>query len=262
VTENNANAVIPAGDGATTIGINPQPNAILLSYGAHVSAAAQALVALGLTSNNIVDPVNQLSDAVNSTPVMTSAVKSKLCAISYAKGPNLVRYAQEAAGVLGTYKMDYLPNLGTSYAPPNYAIQNVAEYSIAGSALTAGVYGSTAVNPTATPPIGTYAILGLRVYAITFGAVVRFQHADFLGAYPGIPVVTYGGTANTPAHNGGNFLTSDGVQGYQFLALSQAMGIPLCPVFRVQGQSTGLNVQALDTLADTPQYDIILQKIA
>ncbi len=66
VTENNSNAVIPANDGATTIGVSPFGGALMALFGAHVVAAAQALVALGLTSNNIVDPVNQLADSVNS----------------------------------------------------------------------------------------------------------------------------------------------------------------------------------------------------
>jgi hypothetical protein len=263
VTENNSNAVIPTGDGATTIGVSPFAGAVMLIYGAHVVAAAQALVALGLTSNNLVDPVNQLADSVNSTPAITSVIKQKFATMSYAKGPNLVRYANEAAGLTATFKIDVLNNVGMSTVPANWALQNIAEYSIAASgAATAGVYQTTSFAPTTTPPIGTYAILGLRISAITTACVVRFQHTDFGGAYPGIPMVSYSGGTLTGANQGGNPLTSDSWQGYQFVLLSQLLGFPCCPVFRVQGQGTGLNFQLLDTAADTAQFDLILQKIA
>lgn len=263
VYENNANAVIPANDGATTIGLSPFPNAVMVAYGAHVVAAAQALVALNLKSNNLVDPANGLADSVNSTPTQTSILKTKYLTTNYAKGPNLVGYGNEAAGITATFKIDYLANVGTSIAPANFALQNLAEYSFAASgAATAGVYQTTAFNPSTTPPIGTYAILGLRLYAVSFAAVVRFQHTDFQGAFPGLPFLTYGSGTLTSANQGGNELTSDSWQGYQFLYLSQRLGINVCPVFRIQGQSTGLNLQLLDTVADTAQFDLILQKIA
>lgn len=121
VTENNANAVIPTGDGATTIGVSPWANAILALYGAHVVAAAQALTALALTSNNLVDPVNTLSDALNTTPVATQVLKAKFAALSYAKGPNLIQYANEAAGKTATFKMDYLSTVGRPGSPEHAA---------------------------------------------------------------------------------------------------------------------------------------------
>lgn len=263
VYENNSNAVIPANDGATTIGLNPIPSALMLMYGAHAVAAAQALVALNLKSNNLVDPANGLADSVNSTPTITSILKSKYLTTSYLKGPNLVGYANEAAGKTATFKLDYINGLGSSSAPPNLALQNIAEYSFAaGGAATAGVYQTTAFNPSTTPPIGTYMILGLRVYALTTVAVARFQHSDFLGAFPGIPVADYGTGTLTSANLGGNEIISDSWQGYQFVYLSQRFGLNLCPVFRIQGQSTGLNVQLLDLNTDTAQFDLIMQKIA
>lgn len=232
-------------------------------FGAHVVAAAQALVALGLTSNNLVDPTNKLADSVNATPTITSILKSKFALMSYVKGPNVVQYANEAAGKTATFKIDILGNIGASIAPPSLALPNVAEYSFAaGGAATAGVYQTTAFSPTTTPPIGRYAILGLRVYALTTAAVVRFQHTDFQGAFPGFPVLDYGTGSLTSANQGGNTITSDSWQGLQFLYLSQALGVPCCPVFTVQGQGTGLNLQLLDTAADTAQFDLILQKIA
>jgi len=261
VTENNSNAVIPANDGATTIGISPFANAVLVAYGAHVAAAAQAIVALGLQSNNLVDPVNGLTDSVNTTPTITSTVKTKFATTTYARGPNRVQYGQEAAGGILTFKIDVV-GVGQSSAPANFALQNVAEYSFASGAATAGVYKSTAFNPSPSPPIGTYRILGTRTYGLTFGAAIRFQHTDFGGAFPGYPVLDYGTGTATSANQGGNALTSDSWQGYQFVWLSQALGIPLCPQFTIQGQSTGLNVQIIDCTTDTAQFDLILQKVA
>jgi hypothetical protein len=261
VVENNSNAVIPANDGATSIGLSPFANAVLMMYGAHTSAAAQALVALQLSGNNMVDPTNKLVDSVNTTPAMTSTVKAKFYTATYARGPNYVGYGQEAAGVVATFKMD-LVGVGASSSPANFALQNLAEYSVASGACTAGVYKTTAFAPTNTPPIGRYRILGCRVYAVAFAAVIRFQHTDFQGAFPGFPVVSYGDQAITGANQGGNAITSDSWQGYQFVWLSQALGIPVCPEFAIQGQGTGLNIQVLDTAADTPQIDLILQKIA
>lgn len=261
VTENNSNAVIPANDGATTIGVSPFAGAILTMYGAHVVAAAQALVDLGLKSNNLVDPANGLNDTINSTPTVTSILKAKFATMNYNLGPNLIQYANEAAGKTATFKMDYV-GVGTSSAPANLALANVAEYSVVLGASTAGVYSSTAFAPSTTPPIGTYRILGARCYALTTAAVLRFQHTDFAGAFPGIPVLDYGTGTLTAANQGGNAITTDAWQGYQFVYLSQALGIPVCPQFRIQGQGTGLNIQCLDTATDTPQVDLVLQKIA
>lgn len=262
VYENNSNAAIPAGDGATTIGLSPFSGALLCAYGAHVDAAAQALVALNLQSNNIVDPVNKLSDSVSATPTITSILKSKFLQTGYGLGSNLVGYANELAGKTATFKIDYLANVGTS-AQGSFVPANVAEYSFAASAAaTAGVYQTIAFNPSQTPPVGTYAILGTRTYGLTTSAVIRFQHTDFQGAFPGYPIVDYGTGSLTAANLGGNMWSEERIQGYQFVALSALLGKSMCPVFRIQGQSTGLNLQLLDTNADTVQFDLILQKVA
>lgn len=267
VSENNANAVIPTGDGATTIGISPWNGAVLTCFGAHVVAAAQALTTLGLQSNNLIDPVNKLQDTVNSTPAITSVVKAMFLQLGYNNGPNLVQYANEAAGATATFKIDFV-NVGKVHdgsifpaTTPNGSIGLWQGSTIAGGAATAGVYQTTSFAPTTTPPIGTYAILGARVYALTTAAVLRFQHTDFGGAFPGFPVVSYGGGTLTGANQGGNMITSDSWQGNQFVQMSQYLGTPCCPVFRIQGQGTGLNFQLLDTAADTAQIVLNLLKI-
>jgi hypothetical protein len=262
VDESAANAVIPANDGATTKGISPFAGAVMLAFGAHVVAAAQALVAIGLKSNNIPDPTNQLSEAYNSTPTVTSILKSYFCSLGYLKGPNLVTYANEAAGKTATFKMDWISGVGAThpgtFIPPAPAIYTV----IFSGALTAGAYGTQAFAPTTTPPLGQYAILGAKATSLTTAALLRFQHTDFQGALPGFPVLDYATGTLTGANQGGNILASDSWQGYQFVYLSQLFGVACCPVFTVQGQGTGLNIQCLDTAADTPQIVLNLLKVA
>lgn len=271
VTENNANAVIPVGDGATTIGLSPwQLAATLIAYGATVDAAGQALTTIGLQSNNLADATNQLVDGLNTTPVATRIAASYFIQLGYGAGPNYVRYANEAAGKTAPFKIDWIPGKGAtsagSLAPgPQRAgdtTTGFTQYSIVSGACTAGVYNTTSFAPTNTPPVGKYAILGARVSALTTALTLRFQHTDFGGCFPGFPVTDYNVGALTPGNIGGNTLLSDAWQGFQFVYMSQLLGVPCCPIFTIQGQGTGLNLQFLDTAADTPQTTLNLWKIA
>ena len=261
VSENNANAVIPANDGASNIGISPFANAVLCAFGAHVVAAAQALTTIGLTSNNLVDAVNKLQESYNTTPTVTSILAAYFLQLPYARGPNLVQYANEAAGKTATFKIDWIPNIGKT-VPGTYAPAQPAIYTQVLGASTAGVYSSTAFAPTQTPPIGAYAVLGIKATALTTAAVIRLQHTDFQGAFPGIPLVDYRTGSLTSANLGGSLFASEMWSGYQFVRLTEILGVPCCPVFTVQGQGTGLNIQCLDTAADTPQVVLNLQKVA
>lgn len=255
----NTTGTIPANDGASVAGISPWPNATLIAYGAHVGAAAQAIVGIGLTSNNLVDPTNKLQDNATGTDTRTMAIKT--VQIGYANGANLVQYSQEAAGLIAAFKLDYLSGVGTS-GPGSLFPTGPAEYSVTFGAATAQVYKTLAFAPTNPIPIGTYDILGFRTSASTFGGVLRFQHTDFGGAFPGMPFVGYSDAALTGANQGGNLFTSDSWQGTQFAQLSIALGRPVCPRFRVQGQGTGLVIQLLDNIADTVTVALNLQKVA
>lgn len=263
-----ATGTIPAGDGATNIGISPFPNAVLIAYGAVVGAAAQALVGIGLKSNNLVDSVNGLVDGGSANPTYTRTTATEFLQLGYTKGPNFVQYSQKAAGKIIAFKLDYitagLANVTGSFFPSTSSDGKTGfcQYSQDFAAATAGVYKSLAFAPLTTPPVGTYAVLGARVANVLFGGVLRFQHANFGGASPGFPVVSYDDQALTPAGIGGDVMTSDNIQGYQFVYLSQLIGKPCCPVFNIQGQGTGLTVQLLDTIADTVSLSLNLFKIA
>jgi hypothetical protein len=258
VAENNSNAVIPTNDGATTIGVSPFNNAVLVAFGAQsLNGGAQGIVSVGLQGNNIVDPTNKMQFTATGTDVM--AVKSIMTQVGYSNGPNLVNYAQEAAGIITTHKLDLVQGpacTGGSYTPAGQAI-----YPATFSQLTAGAYGSKSFAPTNAPPIGRYAVLGAWVSALTAGAALRFDHTDFKGAKPGFPVVDYATAALTPSQIQGGGVFSPEAQGYQFVWLSQKLGVASCPVFTVQGQGTGLNIQCIDGTADTPTVILNLQKV-
>lgn len=257
VAENNANAVIPANDGATTIGVSPWTGAILCAFGVH-TVSGKAVVTLGLKSNNIVDPVNQLADTATGTD--TALTVNQYLQAAYTLGPNLVTYAQEAAGAIATYKIDYI-GAGTT-APGADVPAGLAQYSVTASGgATAGTYQTTAFNPSPTPPIGSYAILGLKMSNLAQPAVVRFAHTDFAGALPGFPVVDTTTGTLTYANLARNVFADPTYQGRQFVRLGQLLGKPCCPVFRIQGQGTGLNLQLLTTGTDTVTYGLDLQKL-
>lgn len=253
-----ATGTIPAGDGATTIGLSPQANAILCSYGVNsLNGAAQGLVKLGLSGNNLPDPVNGSNMVFTGTDV--GASRFVMAQYPYTAGTNLVNYAQEAAGIIAAVKLDWVP--GPAGVAGDWVPVNNNIYPTTSAAVTAGVYKTTAFNPTQTPTIGKYAILGAWVGSLTAGAVIRFQHSDFKGIFPGFPVVDYSTGSLTPAQMQGAGFFDPQVQGYQFVWMSSLLRQPCCPVFNIQGQSTGLNMQILDTTADTPTIQLNLMQI-
>lgn len=251
---------IPAGDGASVIGLSPltSDNPQLVVYGANVVAAAQALVSIGLSGNNIVDPTNKIIDT--STGTDTNVTRAIFAAIGYTNGVNLVNYANEAAGKTAAFKIDYTNKRGTSIGGSFYP-SGFAQYSTTFGAATAGVYLNTALAPANAIPIGRYAILGARAGPITTAAFLRFQHTDFGGAFPGFPVIDSQVTALVPTNFGFNALTAEKAVGYQFVVMSQLTGLPCCPVFSVTGNGTGLNFQYLDTAADTTSVTLNLMKV-
>jgi hypothetical protein len=188
-------------------------------------------------------------------------LKAVFLQLGYAKGANLVTYANEAAGKTASFKIDWISGVGST-VPGSLVPPGLAQYSQTSGALTAGVYGTLAFNPTTTPPIGTYAILGVRASALTFGAVIRFAHTDFAGTSPGFPIVDSEVGATTPANYGFSPFSAEEWQGFQFVKMGMLTGLPCCPVFRIQGQSTGLNMQILDTATDSPSITLNLMKIA
>jgi len=90
---------------------------------------------------------------------------------------------------------------------------------------------------------------------------VRFNHADFGGLTPGVPVVDGFGSAILGAQEGMLDPLWNNA-GYQFVWLSEVSGKPLVPTFNVTSAGTGLRMEALATVTtDTPYYIINLAKV-
>jgi hypothetical protein len=103
-------------------------------------------------------------------------------------------------------------------------------------------------------PAGKYALLGAYVHAMTDGAIIRFTHADFQGKKPGFPVMDpTKAVARAVAPMGCPVFN---MYGAQFMALGDI------PVFNCTVQGTGLSIEMLDHIADTPQVNLHLVQLA
>lgn len=124
------------------------------------------------------------------------------------------------------------------------------------AAVTAITWQSLAFVPDSTIalPAGIYAILGAWVQDITNYAVIRFQHADFGGLNPGFPVIDSLATATARAVVVPQPLLFD-ASGFQFVYLQDV------PTFSAGPQGTGLTVQIIDIVADTPVVILNLAKV-
>ena len=98
-------------------------------------------------------------------------------------------------------------------------------------------------------PPGKYAILGAKVHGLTNYAVIRFQHANFGGLFPGFPVMDQSKAAARAVVGLDDIFQADG---YQFAAMSDILQVPCCPTFNVTAQGTGLTIWCGDITADTP----------
>jgi len=133
-------------------------------------------------------------------------------------------------------------------------------------ALTAITWGTQVWNPpgaggstgASNPPPGKYALLGAKVHQLTNYAVLRFQHANFGGLYPGFPVLDQSKASARAVVELDDIFQSDG---YQFAAMSEILGIPCCPTFNITAQGTGLTIWCAAITADTPIVNLNVVKI-
>lgn len=131
-----------------------------------------------------------------------------------------------------------------------------------GGALTTVVWGSAAFAPTTALPNGKYAILGAACSAVTNLASIRFRHADFGQFVPGFMVSNYETISTSTWDKVPKDDIFNGYVGYQFVALGDKLGAPMCPVFSVSNAGTGLNIEMIDVQADTPVVHLNLAKVA
>lgn len=253
---------VPNLDGQSAAGVPITSGARLKLWGG-LSPTADTIAALKLASQDMVDTINGehyvpgaaslLNVKINWTDL---AFKSGLRAVSMGTNTGVVN---AMAFLLDSYKM------ATPQAPISgkkcFGNQVVPPAVTFGGALTTLVWGSLAYAPTNMPPAGKYAILGAYVSAITNGAVIRFQHADFGQFTPGFPVSNFEtiSTSTWDKIDKDDLLLTQA--GSQFVYLSDELGEPCIPVFTIGPTGTGLTIQVCSVQADTPVVTLVLARV-
>jgi len=157
------------------------------------------------------------------------------------------------------YFMDNYAGGNTTEVPKYGKPGKNAQYSqVFGGALTAITWGTVPFAPTTAMPPGRYAILGAKVSSLTNYGLVRFQHKDFGGLFPGFPVMDQTKAVARAVVGLDDIFQQDG---YQFSILSQVLKIPLMPTFTVTAQGTGLIIWAAAITADTPMVTLNLAQV-
>src|SRR5438094_3820463 len=124
--------------------------------------------------------------------------------------------------------------------------------------MSAITWGTVPFPPTSAMPPEKYAILGAFVSALTNYALIRFQHSNFKGYFPGFPVIDHTKAAARAVVNPDDLFMA---QGYQFATMSEILRIPCCPIFTVTAQGTGLTIWAASITADTPNVALNVVKL-
>ena len=245
-TYTTVSTILAGNDGAPLAGVPVLDNANLVGWGG-LTTIASPILAIKLTSQDQMDTANAQEH------VTTGGVEG----IEHF-WDNLPSKAQRfiamktAAVATMAYFLDNYPG-GNVVRLPKYGKpgKNGLYSQVFGGALTAITWGTVAFSPTSAMPPGKYAILGAFASALTNYAVVRFQHANFGGLFPGFPVIDHTKAAARAVVNPDDIFMANG---YQFSAMSDILGIPCCPVFNVTAQGTGLTIWCGDITADTPNF--------
>lgn len=254
--------IAAGGDGATVAGVPIAPGAILTHWGG-ITTIADVIEEIKLATQDMWDPINGEDFSFGTATGYLAALFNKATWIPYKTGQRQISMAQKtgAANNIG-YTIDYsqstppVPTRAISKFVPN----QINLSTVFGGALTAITWGNQAFAPTTSIPNGYYAILGCYVSALTNAALIRFRHADFGLFRPGFPVLDQSLTAVANA-----VLPKEETllhQGEQFVFLSEKLRAPLCPVFRATNGGTGLSFDVLDIVADTPNVNVVIAKVA
>ena len=261
LTLGNVGNVIPSNDGASQAGVPIDDGAILKAWGA-LSPTANTIAALQLLSQDMVDQQN----GEYLTPGATNLGN---CVwdwdnLPYSKGLRQF-YMGTNTGVTASlaFTLDDYPKLAGSNVTKGSRVigQQVTPPALTFGGAINGGWTSLAYAPTKPLPNGKYAILGAKVSAVTNLALIRFQHTDFKGLSPGFVCVNSGiisTTAFDKVPKDSLFLTEDG---NQFVYMSEVLGEPVCPVFSVGNNTTGLQIQMFSLQADTPVVQLALAKV-
>ncbi len=249
--------VAPGGDGAATPGVPIGPNAVLRYWGG-LTVAANTVGAIKLQSQDQVDPINGETYVLGAVSLLNLVHLYDY--LPYQLGQRQITMGTNTGvTVASAYLVDQYAGGPTVAGGTNIVVTPATTF---GGALTPGTWGSQPYTPAVALPNGSYAILGVIVTAMSYGGVIRFQHTDFGGMSPGFPT----SNPETVSTSSWDKIWKDdllnGESGWQFMYLSQATGSPQCPVFRVTNAGTGLTMQILSQVADTPVVSLVLAKVA
>jgi hypothetical protein len=228
------------------------------------SVTADTIARMKLSSHDQIDEQNGEDFSPGAASLLVEL--HRYCNIPYKTGNRFLQLGTNTGVVAGSgFEIDDYPNQGTqrtygsdkSRFEKNVLVPGTLTF---GGALTTNVWGTLNFVPATAIPTGTYAILGAYVSALTHAAVIRFSHANFAGLKPGFPVCNYELALATTLQ----LVYRDRLmleQGYQFVVLSELTGKPQCPCFKVTNAGTGLTIEVLDAIADTPVVTLVLIRI-
>jgi len=251
-------------DGTSVAGVPVRPDARLIMWGSG-SLVANTVYGTQLVSQDCVDPLNGELMRIGTASLKnlvykTTNIRFQSGARKIGQSTNTAQTATSFGFTLDHYESESGKCIGASGM--RFAPKMVTLTQTAGAADVVLQWYSTAVAPTNAIPNGKYAILGVWATLSTGPHLVRFNHADFGGLTPGVPIVDTFGSAILGAQEGMlDALWANA--GYQFVWLSEITGKALIPTFNVTSAGTGLQVQSLATVTtDTPYWIINLAKLS
>jgi hypothetical protein len=241
--------IAAGGDGQTVAGIPIKPGGYLAYWGGFTTIA-DTIRELQMLNNDMANPrLGEYFVFGASSALGAKTVKTFL----NSQNQRLISMRQNTGGAnnLGFY-IDEYPNI-KPFIPANpFKNRTILSLSAIG-ALTAITWNTgNAVSPTVPLVAAQYAILGVWANAMTNYGAVRFQHSDFQGFKPGIPIADQTNTAAARAVDPNPTILPEG---YQFVAMGD------CPVFTATTQGPGLTVDLIAITADSPIITLNLQQI-
>ncbi len=251
--------VAAGGDGASSPGVPVGPGAVLKAWGFN-STTADSIASIRLRSQDMVDPI----DGIQYSPGTSSILVQHLdyTTLPYSKGTRSINVGTNVGVVAGHgFLIDEYGNGGGCVAGKS---DMGGEIQVGGTtfsgALTANTWGSQPFVA-ANLPAGKYAILGAYVHAITNVALIRFRHNSFKGYLPGFPVANASIATATTVDIAARDPMIQARNGEQFIHLSEKLGIACCPIFEVTNAGTGLSIEMMDVVADTPVVNLVIAKV-
>jgi len=252
--------IAPGGDGASVAGVPIAPGAVLRMWGG-LSIAANTIGAIRLQSQDQPDPINGEHYLPGAASLMNELIK--YTNLPYKTGVRAISMGTNVGVDAATaWTMDELAGQVGPTIDGALAEKMVVPSALTfGGALTVGQWGQLAFAPATAIPNGRYAILGALVSAMSYGGLIRFKHNDFMRASPGFPVSNYEIISTSSWDKIEKDTLLVGESGYQFVHLSKILGRPQCPVFEVTNAGTGLVIECLSRVADTPVVSLLLAKV-